>query len=146
MKNRINQFLNYELTNAHEHESMWLLYLLTTMELSIDVENIRRAVQTHNDLLIIMSIDYIQNNYGNIYKEKKDYFKTLDEAITFFKSEIDLVSSILKDEDFIGTHWLLAYEVAYKNLRLNNNIKIYNARSKAFYKILEKQGISFYKK
>lgn len=147
MKNqkRINQLLNNELINMHEHESMWLLYLLTKMELPIEAGNIRRAIQTQNDLLVIMCLDSIQINYDKIYKKPRDYFKSLDDAIAFFMPEINLVSSIIKGEDYTGTHWLLAYEVAHKNLRLKNNIKIFNAKSRSFYITLSRQGISFYK-
>lgn len=146
---RINQLLNSELKQGHDHESMWLLYLLTKMELPIDADNLRLAIKTENDLLIIMCLDSIQSNPCNIYQrneKRRVHFEDMKTAIEFFSDEVSMISNIIKNEDYTGSHWLLTYEVAYNNFRLGNKIKIYESKSRSFYKILSQKDISFYNK
>lgn len=146
---RINQLLNRELQEGHDHESMWLLYLLTKMELPIDADNLKLAIKTENDLLIIMCLDSIQSNPCNIYQHNekhRNYFKDIQSIVSCFKEEIAMISNLIKNEDYTSSHWLLAYEVAFNNFRLGNNIKIYESKNRNFYKILSKNSISFYNK
>ncbi|MBO5214919.1 MAG: RNA-directed DNA polymerase [Clostridia bacterium] len=146
---RINQLLNSELKQVNDHESMWLLYLLTKMELPIYADNLRLAIKTENDLLIIMCLDSIQSNPCNIYQrneKRRVHFEDMKTAIEFFSDEVSMISNIIKNEDYTGSHWLLTYEVAYNNFRLGNKIKIYESKSRSFYKILSQKDISFYNK
>ncbi|MBQ8684660.1 MAG: RNA-directed DNA polymerase [Clostridia bacterium] len=146
---RINQLLSRELQERHDHESLWLLYLLTKMGLPIDVDNLKRAIKTENDLLIIMCLDSIQTNPYNIYQytgKSKNYFKKIKDLISCFTEEIAIISNLIKNEDYTGTHWLLAYEVAFNDLRLGKKVKIYESKKRNFYKILSENDVSFYNK
>lgn len=73
-------------------------------------------------------------------------FKDIQSIVSCFKEEISMISNLIKNEDYTSSHWLLAYEVAFNNFRLGNNIKIYESKNRNFYKILSKNSISFYNK
>lgn len=141
---RINNLLERELELHHEHESLWLLFLITKLELPVSLQNISNAMRTGNDLLIILCLDIIHNNISNIYYAKKQYFKSIIEIISRLQSEIDSISNMIKNEDFTGTHWLLAYEVAHNNWRINNKIKIFTIKSKKFYQLMSQNDVKFY--
>lgn len=144
-KKILNKLLSSELNNEHYHESMWLLYIMGKKCVDIELENLKLILDSQNDMLIIMGLDYIENNFDKIYSRKKNFECTKRNIYSYLNESFVLVSNIIKEEDFTGQHWLLAYEVAYHNLRAENNIKIYRTKTRMFYKILSEKQISFYK-
>ena len=80
------------------------------MELPIDADNLRFAIKTENDLLIIMCLDSIQSNPSNIYQRNGKHrvrFENMKSVAEFLSGEVTLISNLIKNENYTSTHWLL---------------------------------------
>lgn len=143
---RINKLLIGELKAQHIHESMWLMYLLVKSDSPIFIDNIIKAIESENDLLILLCLDAIHNNTKKIYDYNNKFYGSIVAIIPQLNDSCKIISQLIKDEDFTGTHWLLAYEVAHNDWRVNKQINIYKIRNYSFYKLLSGHNVKFYDK
>ena len=114
-----------------------MLYFLLKKNGKLTIENIDKIIEDDCDLLKIMCLDIIFNNY-RIYG-----FNSSEEFVTEVKSVYKLYDKI-NSSDMKSEHWLLTYTVAINNWKVKN-MDFTKINSDPYYKLFNKQDIHFYK-
>ena len=136
---QMNKILSNELKSNHEHEILWLLYIMLKSEILIFEENLRNILQSESDLAIIMCLDYLNNNF------RKAGYKNIQEVSIKFGADLDLINKRIKDYTMLSKNWLLLYTIAKLNLTCNARIKVFDLRRSKMYKVFADSNINFYK-
>ena len=142
-KKILNLILNNELSLEHYHESMWLFYIIGKKKVSIDIENLKLIFKSNNDFLIIMALNYIQENINYVYEHNNHYLGE-ENVIKCLADSFNNLSLLIQKEDLRGQHWLLLYELAYHNYSINGIIKIDKIKKTKLYQLLNENDINFY--
>lgn len=136
---QLNKLLEKEIALEHQHETLWLLYILLKSKQRIKEEIIKEIFKSGNDFAIIMILDYLNSEQGILH------YGNLQRIYNLFRSDIDKISNILKkNTQMHSTHWLLHYTVAFYDLTLSKKIKIGTIKSTSGYKVFANNNISFY--
>ena len=138
---QMNKILSNELKVNHEHEVLWLLYIMLKSGILIFEENLRSVLHSENDLAIVMCLDYLNNNY------REAGFKNIQEVLIKFGEDLDIINKRIKEKDYtmLSKNWLLLYTIAKLNLTCNARIKVFDLRRSSLYKIFADNNIDFYK-
>ena len=135
---QMNKILGKELSANHDHEVLWLLYIILKAGVTIVEENIKSILKSDNDLAIIMCLDYLENNYKNAG------FINLKEVAEKYDKELSLISDKIKDSSMLSKNWLLIYTISKLDLRINKKIKLNKIKLTKIYQIFAKNNINFY--
>ena len=135
---QMNKILSKEIMANHDHEVLWLLYIILKAGVVISEENIKGIFKSSNDLAIIMCLDYLNNNFMNAgYKNLKD----VGDA---FNNELIQISNNIKDSSMTSKNWLLIYTIAKLDLRINKKIKLNKIKQTKLYQLFAQNDINFY--
>lgn len=135
---QMNKILNKELISKHDHEVLWLLYIILKAGVFISETNIKCILNSNNDLAIIMCLDYLNNNFINAG------FQSLNEVKEKFANELNIINNKIKESSMLSKNWLLIYTICKLNLKINNGIKINNIKQTKFYQLFAINDINFY--
>lgn len=135
---QMNKILSKELSLNHDHEVLWLLYIILKAGVIIDNENIIEILKSNNDLAIITCLDYLNNNYKNAG------FKNVKEVSEKFSDELSLITEKIKNSSMLSKNWLLLYTVCKLDLRINKKIKLNKTKQTKLYQIFACNNIDFY--
>lgn len=135
---QMNKILGKELSANHDHEVLWLLYIILKAGVTIVEKNIKSILKSDNDLAIIMCLDYLENNYKNAG------FINLKEVAEKYDKELSLISDKIKDSSMLSKNWLLIYTISKLDLRINKKIKLNKIKLTKIYQIFAKNNINFY--
>ena len=134
----MNKILSKELSSNHDHEVLWLLYIILKAGVTITHENVTEILKSDNDLAIIMCLDYLNYNYKNAG------FKNLKEVSETYNEEISIITEKIKDSSMLSKNWLLIYSICKLDLRINKNIKLNKIKQTKLYQIFAQNNINFY--
>ena len=135
---QMNKILSKELFSNHDHEVLWLLYVILKAGVTITEENIKEILKSNNDLAIIMCLDYLNNNFKNVG------FKNIKEVADKYDEELSIISNRIKDSSMLSKNWLLIYTICKLDLRINKKIKINKIKQTKLYQIFDANNINFY--
>lgn len=135
---QMNKILHKEMEAGHDHEVLWLLYIILKAGVIIADENIKLILTSNNDLAVIMCLDYLNNNYKSIgFNDRK-------EVALKYINELSEITNKIKDSSMLSKNWLLIYTICKLNLRINNQIKLNNIKRTKLYQIFAQNNINFY--
>lgn len=135
---QMNKILNKELSSNHDHEVLWLLYIILKAGVIVTDENIKAILTSDNDLAIIICLDYLNNNYSNAG------FKNLKDVAEKYDSELSVITDKIKDSSMLSKNWLLLYTICKLNLRIDKKIKLNKIKQTKLYQIFDQNDINFY--
>ncbi len=135
---QMNKILLKELSSNHDHEVLWLLYIILKSGVILSDENILEILKSNNDLAIIMCLDYLNNNFKSIG------FKSIKEVASKYANELTVISGKIKDSSMTSKNWLLIYTIAKSNLRIDSRIKLNKIKQTKLYQIFANNDIDFY--
>ena len=136
---QMNKILGNELLLKHDHEVLWLLYIILKSGVIISDENIVEILKSENELATIMCLDYLKNNYKSIG------LKNIKEVSVKYDKELSSISDRIKNSSMTSKNWLLIYTIAKLNMRIDNKIKLGNIKQTKLYQIFANNDIDFYK-
>ena len=135
---QMNKILSKELFSNHDHEVLWLLYIILKAGVTITHENVIEILKSDNDLAIIMCLDYLNHNYRNAG------FKNLKEVSETYNEELSIITEKIKDSSMLSKNWLLIYSICKLDLRINKKIKLNKIKQTKLYQIFAQNNINFY--
>ena len=129
----INIELKDCLNNKFEQEALLLSYLLQKIDAKISFKNIVLLMESKNDFLCLMALNYLCNH--------KKMITSYDENNA--KNCIEELCDNIKGQTYQSKHWLLLYESKRNNFFANQN---FSYPDDDFFKKMEDLQISFFSK
>lgn len=97
IQHNINNILESCLNYKHELETIWLLSVMGSLNMPIEVENLVSIINYSEPLSTIMALDYVQK-------------QSLNREIEI-QSSTDQLKAKLNNESIYGDKWILIYEI-----------------------------------
>jgi len=139
LSRKLEPLIERELNLEHDHEVMWLFYILMKSETKISLDLINTIIKKGNDFEIIMCLDVLFNRF-NDYRNK-----TIKKAHNLIDAESkNRIMDKLKNVTMDSEHWLLGYTIAINNWKIKDVI-LDKLKKSQEYKIFKKYNINFYK-
>lgn len=136
LRESVNTQLKHCLTNGLQQETLSMLDIGRLYDILIATDSIVEILKGDNDLAIIMILDLVDHWYRSSRIEGEDR--------NTINKEMEELKKRLAGEPFSGPRWLLLLEIEIHKLLngegLSNNI------SDPFFKLLVKQGCSFFER
>ncbi len=136
VENRLNILINKELEEKHDHEALWILYFLLKKNGRLTIKNLNKLVESESDLLKIIGLDVIFNDYKNYgFNSYKDFLSKITSTLKLY----DRINST----NMLSEHWLLAYTVVLNDWKVEN-MDFKEIKSDQYYKLFAGCKINFY--
>ncbi len=126
------------LTYRQETEVIWALWATIQFEFAITSTLFKKICESTNDLAIIMSLNYLQN------EEAKFYQKELQKLQQRIIQDVDTITDRATDEKILTSHWLLIYEMVAKKIVIDGKLVDY-VEANQFFKKMNELKVDFYK-